>query len=324
MKPASFGKRQQFAAVLRALLPLLLTGQRSAAGVGAYFDLITDAGRKFYGDSFHFGFFRAGVDDFAAALDAHTDLVAEMAHLAPGMRVLDVGCGVGAPALHMARRHGCQVVGINISAEQVRQGRAMIRTAGASDCVTIQQADARTIDFPDESFDAVVCLESAGDVCVDAADKPRLAAELYRVLRPGGYLGFSDLVLHTCPTRSEDRALRLVLYHTGSELVTDWPAVLGRQGFQIVEQLDILPQVLATWEHARGARDRRQSLRSYGRYRQWVADRTQARLVRIAPVLARNGAFPVLSAQKPPICVPAELSACTEALATSAAEADSA
>ena len=62
-------------------LPIMLSGRRTAAGVAAYFDLITDEGRLFYGDSFHFGYFRTGSETLAQALDAHTDLVAERARL---------------------------------------------------------------------------------------------------------------------------------------------------------------------------------------------------------------------------------------------------
>jgi cyclopropane fatty-acyl-phospholipid synthase-like methyltransferase len=66
-------------AATRMALPVMLRGRRTAGGVAAYFDLITDEGRLFYGDSFHFGYFRTGSETLAEALDAHTDLVAEMA-----------------------------------------------------------------------------------------------------------------------------------------------------------------------------------------------------------------------------------------------------
>src|SRR2546430_3227793 len=99
---------------------LLVRGRRTAAGVAAYFDLITDEGRLFYGDSFHFGYFRSGAESLPEALDAHTDLVAEMARLGSGQRILDVGCGIAAPALRIAGRFGCDVTAINISREQVR------------------------------------------------------------------------------------------------------------------------------------------------------------------------------------------------------------
>jgi hypothetical protein len=78
-------------------LPMMLTGRRTAGGVAAYFDLITDEGRRFYGDSFHFGYFRTGSERLPQALDAHTDLVAEMAGTTREQHILDVGCGLLPP-----------------------------------------------------------------------------------------------------------------------------------------------------------------------------------------------------------------------------------
>src|SRR5207253_10873291 len=96
------GSARKLSAAIRMALPLLVRGRRTAAGVAAYFDLITDEGRLFYGDSFHFGYFRSGAESLPEALDAHTDLVAEMARLGSGQRILDVGCGIAAPALRIA------------------------------------------------------------------------------------------------------------------------------------------------------------------------------------------------------------------------------
>jgi cyclopropane fatty-acyl-phospholipid synthase-like methyltransferase len=86
----------------RARLPWLLRRRRTVGGVAAYFDLITDDGRLFFGDSFHFGYFPGGRQTLTQALDAHTDLVCELAGIRPGMRVLDVGCGIGEPARRIA------------------------------------------------------------------------------------------------------------------------------------------------------------------------------------------------------------------------------
>src|SRR6266545_1967393 len=134
-------------------LPVLVAGRRTAQSVGAYFDLITDDGRLFYGDSFHLGYFPSGRESMAEALDAHTDLVAELARLEGADSVLDVGCGLAAPALRFARRCGCRVTGVNISREQVRQARELIAEHGLSDRVLVQRGDARSLDFADASFD---------------------------------------------------------------------------------------------------------------------------------------------------------------------------
>jgi cyclopropane fatty-acyl-phospholipid synthase-like methyltransferase len=279
-------------------LPVLVAGRRTAQSVGAYFDLITDDGRLFYGDSFHLGYFPRGDESLREALDAHTDLVAELARVRAAGRVLDVGCGIAAPALRIARRYGCRVTGVNISREQVRQGRELIAARGLSGRVVIQRGDARALEFPDGSFDAIVCLEAAGDICVTEPDKGRLVDELFRVLRPGGHVGFSDLALRARPSPAEDRALRAVLYHSGAELVTDWPTIFASHGFRVVECRDIISETLPTWEHARAVYERRDGEVSR-RYGQGLVDRVAARLERIPRILAAHGTFPVLCAHKP-------------------------
>jgi O-methyltransferase StaMB len=279
-------------------LPVMVSGRRTARSVGAYFDLITDDGRLFYGDSFHLGYFPRGGETLGEALDAHTDLVAELARLADARSVLDVGCGLAAPALRIAARHACSITGVNISREQVRQGNALIAESGFSDRVVVRRGDARVLDLPDESFDAIVCLEAAGDICVTEADKDRLVGELFRMVRPGGHVGFSDLAMRNRVSSAEDRELRAVLYHSAAELVTDWPAIFARQGFRIRECLDIISDTLPTWERVRAVYRLRDN-EVVSRYGRRLANRTVAHLERIRGILAAHGTFPVLAAQKP-------------------------
>jgi hypothetical protein len=141
-------------------------------------------------------------------------------------------------------------------------------------------------------------LEAGGDICVNEADKERLVAELYRVLRPGGHVGFSDLAPRTCPTAAEDRALRALLYHAGAELLTDWPALFARHGFRIVECRDILNQTLPTWEHAQAVYHHRDGGVTR-RYCRRLANRILAQLERIPAVLATHGTYPALTAHSP-------------------------
>jgi O-methyltransferase StaMB len=279
-------------------LPLLLRRRRTVRSVGAYFDLITDDGRLFYGDSFHLGYFPNGESSLAEALDAHTDLVTGLARVETAHNVLDVGCGVAAPAARIARLRGCAVTGVNISREQVRQGKELIAGLGLADRVTVRRGDACALGFADESFDAIVCLEAAGDICVTEADKTRVLGELWRVLRPGGHVGFSDLALRNGLSRADDRELRAVLYHSASELVTDWPGLFARAGFRVVESRDIIAETLPTWDRVLATYRNRNAevVRRYGRR---LAARTVAHIERIAWILAEHGTFPALAAQKP-------------------------
>jgi O-methyltransferase StaMB len=291
------GSARKLSAAIRLALPILVGERRTAAGVGAYFDLITDDARLFYGDSFHIGYFGSGSETLAEALDAHTDLVGEMARLQARQLVLDAGCGIGAPALRIAERYGSEITGVNISREQVRQGRQLIEERRMSHRVRIVRGDVRTLDFPDGSFDAIVCLEAAGDICVAEQDKDRLVRELHRVLRPGGHVGFSDLALRACPSRQEDHALRAVLYHRGAELVTDWPALFVRHGFTIVDRRDIIADTIETWDRVRAVYEER-SVEAVHRYGHRLARRIRAQIDLIPKILATYATFPVLSALK--------------------------
>jgi cyclopropane fatty-acyl-phospholipid synthase-like methyltransferase len=278
-------------------LPVLVRGRRSAGGVAAYFDLITDDARLFYGDNFHVGYFRSGGETLAEALDAHTDLVGQMARLRAKQLVLDAGCGIGAPALRFAERYGCEITGVNISREQVRQGRRLIEERRMSHRVRIMRGDVRALDFPDGSFDAIVCLEAAGDICVTERDKDRLVRDLHRVLRPGGHVGFSDLALRSCPSQREDDALRAVLYHRGAELVTDWPALFVRQGFTLVDRRDIIADTIETWDRVRAVYEQRR-VEAVHRYGHRLARRIRTQIDLIPQILAKYATYPVLSALK--------------------------
>jgi cyclopropane fatty-acyl-phospholipid synthase-like methyltransferase len=301
--PAACFRKVRAAAAMHA--PVAVRRRRTARSVGAYFDLITREGRLFYGDSFHLGYFSNAAQSLVEALEAHTDLVARLARVELATDVLDVGCGLGAPAIRMATRYGCRITGVNISREQVRQGNELISDLDLSDRVIVQRGDARGLRFPDESFDAIVCLEAAGDICVTEADKSKLVSDLYRLLRPGGHVGFSDLALLTPVSRADDRELRAVLYHSAAELVTDWPALFRRAGFRIVELHDIIAETLPTWDHVRAVYGTRgdEVVRRYGRR---LVARTIAHLERIASILAEHGTFPALAAYKPSGALPSD------------------
>lgn len=291
---------RKLAAAAHMMVPVVLRGRRTAAGVAAYFDLITDEGRLFYGDGFHFGYFPHGDETLEEALDAHTDLVAEMARPRRGDSVLDVGCGIAAPALRIAASHDCRVTAVNISAEQVRQGRRLIEDAGMTHLVAIERCDARTLPFSDESFDAIVCLEAAADICVAEDDKRRLVRELHRVLRPGGRVGFSDLALRGHPSAADGRVLRSVLYHAGAELITDWPLLFRSHGFDVATCTDIISETMATWQRLRQVYDDRRD-EANRRYGKRIVTRIHSQVEQIPSILARHATFPVLAAIKPAV-----------------------
>jgi len=81
------------------------------------------------------------------------DLVCRKLNLAPGMRLLDVGCGWGSMVMHAAQHYGVEAVGITLSEEQASLARKRVEEAGLSDRVDIRVQDYR--DVNDGPFDAI-------------------------------------------------------------------------------------------------------------------------------------------------------------------------
>jgi cyclopropane fatty-acyl-phospholipid synthase-like methyltransferase len=289
--------RKIIAAIRMNVAPLIMR-RRTNRSVGAYFDLITDDGRMFYGDNFHLGFFHDGATTLDDALDAHTDMVARMARLGSAERVLDIGCGICAPAIRIANTYGGHITGINISREQVRQAKLLIDKECLNDRIHVREGNALDLDFEDESFDSLLCLEVAGDICVTETQKTRLIDEIYRVLKPGGHISFSDLTFTGCPDACEEKAMRMILYHKGRELITNWPALFQRRGFEIREEHDMIEHTMPTWDHFIAVYEERRN-EVEARYGRRIAAQSLANLKRLPAILRKYGSFPVISARKP-------------------------
>jgi len=290
------GARKILSAMKMLYSPLVF-GKRTNEGVGSYFDLITDEGRLFYGDSFHFGYFNNGTETLEEALGAHTDLVFEMARLQSSTKVLDIGCGIGAPAIRLVGQYEAHVTGVNISQEQVRQGRALVEQKGLSGRIDIQNGNALELQFDKNSFDSILCLEVAGDICVSEKQKGDFAQEVYRVLKSGGSVGFSDLIFTSLPTAAEDKTLKTVLYHEGKELISDWPEIFRNAGFLIEDEREIIKETMKTWFHTLKVYEDNLAVvnKRYGKNR---AAKTMEQLRQIPDILEKYAAFPVLSLWK--------------------------
>lgn len=120
---------------------------------------------------------------------ALTEQLGTLIGLGPGQRVLDVAAGTGTSAIFLAERFGCEVVGIDYGRDSVALANAAASEAGLASRVRFEQGDAERLPFEANNFDAVIC-ECA--FCT-FPNKTTAAAEIARVLRPGGRLGLSDL-----------------------------------------------------------------------------------------------------------------------------------
>jgi len=105
-----------------------------------------------------------------------------------GDTLLDVACGTGAVAIELARRHGCEVVGIDQSAEMLAAGRRRVEAAGLEDRIRLEEGRAEELPYEDESFDALTFT-----YLLRYVDEPgAVLAELARVVRPGGTIAMLE------------------------------------------------------------------------------------------------------------------------------------
>lgn len=131
----------------------------------------------------------APVDAFHMRGRAATVELARRAGVQRGMRVLDVGSGLGGSARYLANEHDCEVTGIDLTHSYVEAARELARLVGLERRVRFEQASATALPFPDASFD----LAWTEHVQMNIADKRAFYGEIARVLVPGGRLAFHDV-----------------------------------------------------------------------------------------------------------------------------------
>jgi ubiquinone/menaquinone biosynthesis C-methylase UbiE len=109
-----------------------------------------------------------------------------------GRTVLDIGCGSGGITLHLARTHGpARVVGFDVEAPVLEVARGRAEKEGLADKVTFVQGAPGPLPFPDGSFDVVF----SKDALIHIPDKDALFADIFRLLRPGGWFAASDWLI---------------------------------------------------------------------------------------------------------------------------------
>jgi SAM-dependent methyltransferase len=155
-----------------------------------------------------------------------------VADLRPGETVLDLGCGGGIDVLLSARRVGPagKVYGLDMTGEMLDLARAHAQQAGAGNAEFLR-GRIEAIPLPDRSVDVII----SNCVINLSTDRPAVFAESFRVLRPGGRLGVTDILAEDKLTAGQrlDRGSQVGCI-AGAPSFTDYRDGLAAAGFTAI------------------------------------------------------------------------------------------
>jgi cyclopropane fatty-acyl-phospholipid synthase-like methyltransferase len=176
--------------------------------------------------------------DYALASSRLTQIMVGKARIAAGERFCDLGCGVGMPAIALAKATGCHVEGLTVSAFQQREATQRAQAEGVAERVRFTLANVLDHPFPDAGFDGGWFFESIFHM----GHKGALAAAA-RALKPGAHLVIADLTLK--PDVADD-FIEYAKHAIHADFVArdGYAQLLDAAGFDLVEIDDITPYVM--------------------------------------------------------------------------------
>ena len=190
----------------------------------------------------------AQVDEFHIRGPEATREMAEEIGLDAQKQVLDIGCGLGGPSRRLASDYGCRVTGLDLTEAYCRVAEALSVRLGLDHLVSYRTANALDMPFEDMGFDVLWTQHTAMNI----AEKAKLYAEMYRVLKPGGHLAIYDIIagpggeVYFPVPWARDPSISFLA--TGEELRT----YLAGAGFNIISWRDTTDVGLA-WFAAKSA-----------------------------------------------------------------------
>lgn len=163
-----------------------------------------------------------------------TDALAKALGLKNGMEVLDLCSALGAPARHIVTKYGVKVKGVDMTKTMIEKAIERTKKAGLDNKIEYHMGNVMDLPYEDESFDIVWGQEAWCYV----TDKNKLLQEAYRVLKPGGKIGFTDWIITGDITNEELDPLYDTMAFPYMECFKGYQELLKENGFKILDAKD--------------------------------------------------------------------------------------
>lgn len=199
------------------------------------------------GEDLHIGLYDETNSIREASVATVDRMLSKLPKLTESSSVLDIGAGYGGSMRHIVKATGCQAVCLNISETQNDTNRHKNRAAGLSDQIRVVHGVFEAIPEPDNSHDVVW----SQDAILHSDQRAKVLAEVFRVLKPGGYFTFTD------PMQADDVPEgvlqpvydRLQLNSLGS--MRFYREAAEALGFEVVEQEELTHQLRTHYARVR-------------------------------------------------------------------------
>jgi SAM-dependent methyltransferase len=187
--------------------------------------------------------------------------IPELLNLRADSTVLEIGSGSGLYAIHLARKIGCRITGLDLNSHAVASAGQLAEAAALGSLVRFQQCDAsQPLPFPNGTLDAAF----ANDVLCHIPARRALLAEIFRVLRPGARLLFSDALIIGGLISHEELATRSCIGPYFFSPPGENERLLSAAGFTLLSVTDTSAEAAAIAHRWHSARERRREPLSIG------------------------------------------------------------
>jgi SAM-dependent methyltransferase len=223
------------------------------------FDLYNNAYGNYGSDAYRNVRIETYGEDFGQTSWVTTEESAEIPQLlglAPDSYVLEVGCGSGGYALHLAEKIGCRILGLDINESGIRNANQLAQAAGLASLASFQQVDAsKDLPFDEETFDAAF----SNDVLCHLPGRLGVLAEIFRVLKPNGRILFSDALVIARMISAEEIATRSSIGFYEYSAPGENERLMDQVGFSGIRAIDTTENAARISQRRHDAREKHKS-----------------------------------------------------------------
>jgi len=155
-----------------------------------HYDTITEAWQYMLGEHFHWGYFYSDTRELHNATINLIEIMLSQISVNEKSNIIDIGCGIGNPAIYLNKKYNCRITGISNSPKGIAESKKNIESKKLNKNISFYVRDALDNKFENNCFDIAWLLEMSHLI----QDKNKLIEETVRVLKQGGQIVLCDLM----------------------------------------------------------------------------------------------------------------------------------